>query len=376
MLTSRCNRCLTEFLVTREQLAARAGKVRCGQCQNLFNALDTLSQREAVEMGATATGKPAPAEPAPPTPPAVTPSAAWAPVPFTPPRAGAPIDITTPFDDPEPAPDPTPATPAVAPVPEFAALPSPVDIETTVKDPFLDWPPLDAASPPALDPAAQLATLDTPPPAQVAPMVNASLVPGNAAASASAPTKPQPAAASISAGTSTQSVTSAPAFDFGPPPEEKKSKGWWVFLSLLLLLVLLGQALFYFRGAIALLVPEAKPYIVLFCAEVGCEVPLPRRVELVSIETSDLQADPANPGVMVLSATLRNRAAFPQAFPALELTLTNERDQALARRVLQHTDYLAEKAEAFEGSSEKQIKVYVEASALKPSGYRLYLFYP
>ena len=147
-------------------------------------------------------------------------------------------------------------------------------------------------------------------------------------------------------------------------------------LATLLLLALLSQTLFYFRGAIALLLPEAKPFINELCQDLGCEVPLPRRVELVSIETSDLQADPANPGVMVLSATLRNRAAFPQAFPALELTLTNDGDLPLARRVLQSGDYLADKEEVFDGSSEKQIRLQIEAGALKASGYRLYLFYP
>ena len=167
----------------------------------------------------------------------------------------------------------------------------------------------------------------------------------------------------------------SPAFEFGPKPSMKRG-WWWAPLATLLLLALLGQALFYFRGAIALLLPEAKPYINELCAELGCEVPLPRRVELISIETSDLQADPTNPGVMVLLATLRNRAAFPQAFPALELTLTNDRDQPLARRVLQSGDYLADKAEAFDASSEKQIRLHVEAGALKASGYRLYLFYP
>ena len=166
-----------------------------------------------------------------------------------------------------------------------------------------------------------------------------------------------------------------PAFDFGPRAAVRRSR-WWTPLAGVFLLALLGQATYYFRGAIAFLIPETKPYIFEVCAELGCEIPLPRRAELISIETSDLQADPTNPGIIVLAATLRNRAAFPQTFPALELTLTNERDQPLARRVLQAGDYLADKTEAFEGSSEKQIRLNIEAGSVKASGYRLYLFYP
>ena len=78
-----------------------------------------------------------------------------------------------------------------------------------------------------------------------------------------------------------------------------------------MLLAFLGQALFYFRGAIALLVPETKPYINQICAELACEVPLPRRVELVTIETSDLQADPANPGEVDRSNVRLNWMRYP-----------------------------------------------------------------
>ena len=41
MLT-RCPACETRFRVTAEQLKARSGRVRCGACQHVFNALDSL----------------------------------------------------------------------------------------------------------------------------------------------------------------------------------------------------------------------------------------------------------------------------------------------------------------------------------------------
>ncbi len=162
---------------------------------------------------------------------------------------------------------------------------------------------------------------------------------------------------------------------------------WWTGAAVLLLVALNVQALFYFRGAITLVWPDSKPYIERLCARLGCEVPLPRRAELMSIEASELQADPGNPGIMVLSATLRNRAAFPQAYPALELTLTNDQDQPLARRVLQPADYLAGagRGAVKEGlascaggvpSCELQVKLVFKAESASASGYRLYLFYP
>ena len=164
--------------------------------------------------------------------------------------------------------------------------------------------------------------------------------------------------------------------DFGPKPR-KKHTALWIAGSIALLLALGAQAAFHFRGTLALVLPEAKPYLEYFCAALGCDLPLPRRAELLSIETSDLQGHPNNPGIMVLAATLRNRAPFPQAFPALELTLTDDRDQPLARRVLQPGDYLGPSAvRVFGPSSEQAIRVFIEASALKATSYRLYLFHP
>jgi predicted Zn finger-like uncharacterized protein len=167
------------------------------------------------------------------------------------------------------------------------------------------------------------------------------------------------------------------SFDFGPPAPRPSSRLWWVG-SLLLLLALLAQGGYRYRGEIAVLVPEAKPLLEHFCAELGCDIPLPRRAELLSIESSDLQADTSHPNVMVLTATLRNRAAFMQAFPALELSLTSAEGQTVARRVLLPKDYVTQGAHSdagFAAGSEVQVRIYIEAAALKATGYRLYLFY-
>ena len=169
----------------------------------------------------------------------------------------------------------------------------------------------------------------------------------------------------------------APSFDFGPQAARPLSHLWWVG-SLLLLLALVMQGAYRYRGEIAVLIPETKPLLERVCIELDCDIPLPRRAELLSIEASDLQADGGHPSVMVLTATLRNRAAFVQAFPALELSLTSAEGQTVARRVLISKDYVSpsERADAgFAAGSEIQIRVYIEAPALKPTGYRLYLFY-
>ena len=42
VMRTRCPACNTVFRVTSEQLRAKAGKVKCGYCQHIFNAFDEL----------------------------------------------------------------------------------------------------------------------------------------------------------------------------------------------------------------------------------------------------------------------------------------------------------------------------------------------
>ena len=162
-------------------------------------------------------------------------------------------------------------------------------------------------------------------------------------------------------------------------PKPARRRAAWVAGSTLLAFALMTQIAFHYRGEIALLFPETRPVLAELCASLACDVPLPRRAEQISIESSDLQADPTNPSVMVLTATLRNRAVFAQSHPSLELTLTDSQDQPLARRVLGVQDYLRRDTNVetgFPANSELPIKVYMEASSLNATGYRLYLFFP
>ncbi len=54
------------------------------------------------------------------------------------------------------------------------------------------------------------------------------------------------------------------------------------------------QALVHFRDALAAHAPATKPVLTRMCALVGCAVRPLRDVGALSIEASDLQADPAH----------------------------------------------------------------------------------
>jgi hypothetical protein len=102
-------------------------------------------------------------------------------------------------------------------------------------------------------------------------------------------------------------------------------------------------------------------------------------VAALSIESSDLQADAAHKGLLILTATVRNRANFAIAFPHLELTLTDAQDQPVVRRAFAPADYAGGTADIGLGlpsNGEVAIKLFIDASATSQAGYRLYLFYP
>ncbi|MBS1144820.1 MAG: hypothetical protein H6R14_2226 [Proteobacteria bacterium] len=149
----------------------------------------------------------------------------------------------------------------------------------------------------------------------------------------------------------------------------------WPFalVAILLLVGLLGQLMFYYRTEIALRFPSAVGLYEM----ASVDIPLPRNAALVSIETSDLQFDNVR-GLFVLQATLKNRAPYPQAWPALELSLTDTNDSVVVRRVLYAAEYLplGTTASAFQPNGEMAVQLWVEAKESGASGYRLYIFYP
>lgn len=166
-----------------------------------------------------------------------------------------------------------------------------------------------------------------------------------------------------------------------PTPEPIKKKGFWLWLvgSLLLLLMLLAQATYFFRIELAASQPALKPALISYCQLLQCTVPLPQKADLMSIESSELEADPAQASVITLNALLRNHANYTQAFPNLELTLTDAQDKPLARRTFRPNEYLKpgeDEKQGLAANRELSVKLNLDTTDLKPSGYRLLLFYP
>ena len=151
------------------------------------------------------------------------------------------------------------------------------------------------------------------------------------------------------------------------------------FGSLILLFLLAAQAVYLYRAELAFMVPAAKPYLASYCELLDCTIRLPQRTKLLNIETSDMQSDAERPGVITLSATIRNHASYPQAFPLFQLTLIDAKDRPLASRTFLPETYLGHKVDSTDAiapNDEINISLHLESGDLNAAGYRLSLLYP
>jgi predicted Zn finger-like uncharacterized protein len=162
------------------------------------------------------------------------------------------------------------------------------------------------------------------------------------------------------------------------PPRRR----FWPALSALAALVLVAQILLHFRDELASGMPASRGTLEAACRLFGCELRLPRQVKLLSIESYDVHPDPRREGVIVLNAVIRNRAPFPQDYPALQLTLTDEDNRALVSRSLLPREYLDPArfnqlvVRGIEAGGEASLTIHFDASRTRATGYELVLFYP
>lgn len=370
-----CPECQTTFRVTPEQLKARAGKVRCGQCQTVFNALDSLIEETIVAQAPSSSSSPV----ARSEPQASATEAPGVPV------SGVAADVGVPSAPPAPL------------VPSAPSVPS-APTEILASNDASPAPAIDASLSVLLEPALPSSA------GLVAPPVAARVEPQSTVAEAPAAVAPDPALETpADALTETEAqalgkatglilpreMTEVPGYSkwsagvMAAPihhQEAEKPARWpYVLVAILLSLALLGQLVFRFRGELAVRLPSVRPALEAFSTALGASIPLSRRIDSVSIESSDLQSDTARGNLLVLSATVRNRAAYAQAYPSLELALTDTQDTPIARRVFMPEEYLpaAMRSDpAFAAHSDVAVRLWIEAKDISAAGYRLYVFYP
>jgi predicted Zn finger-like uncharacterized protein len=160
-------------------------------------------------------------------------------------------------------------------------------------------------------------------------------------------------------------------------PKTKTNK-WLVPASLLLALLAGLQSAYAMRTKIAAEYPQYKPYLVQTCVALKCEIELPKNLELLTIDDSDMQEDEKHQNVIKFSSLLINNASFTQAYPNIELTLTDTADQPVLRKVIKPAEYLTASSNAASGiysREEIRINLAINVTDLAVAGYRVLLVY-
>ncbi len=303
---TQCPHCLSVFVLEAARLGAAHGHVRCGHCAALFDALPTLCDE---------------------LPPA----------PF----------VTLPRQD------------GLAPPPQL-------DAQVAAQEPgdamLAGWAAADTADTPAAQAPPPAPAVDADPQADV-PAVTAAAVPDAAQAepavsdgAASTPAAdatpagappPSPTAATTAADPAADSTPAAPA----PAFAHRRRNGWtaagWALVGLLLL-TLGAQSVWIGRDAL-LRHDATRPLLLAACRLLHRPAPQLSDPALLRLQAPDIRPRPGLPGVLLISATLHNRAPWTQPYPPLEVTLTNLTGAPVAARVFAPASYLPDAAWAAHG---------------------------
>jgi len=388
LLATRCPFCETVFRILPAQLTVRRGLVRCGHCQEAFDASGSLY--EVPEGGDFANAVPVTADVAagltgsvhtaaphlpetgqPATPPASPPdfgNPAWDP---WAPRADSRIDERLLYSaDQLPsagrAPGVTPTVTAEAAEPHFAPEATAAAAVNPPKPGHIE-PTLSAheATPPLNDPE----------PVMTDAGATAAAAGATAAAAAAASATPAFSALSPDEGREPFTVTRE------APARAPRRTGWrivGVLLALVFLALLAAQLAWWLRETVMVYWPGSQPIYVQVCKQLGCQITPPRDIDGLQVLPSALrQVD--DPHHLELKVPLRNHFNVALAYPAMELTLLDPQNNIVVRRVLTPQDYAKPGTRIEDGlpaHSTQTMIVRLDTGNVTASNFRIEIFYP
>jgi predicted Zn finger-like uncharacterized protein len=353
----------------------------------------------AAEAAAAAAAEPVQAEPAPESRPESVPEPAPEPEPaYAPEPAPEPTPEPTPESNPEPAPSPEPAASAYAPQDRIEpSFELPVDEELVAQPLPGDEHAYQDDAPAAMPAAVSAPEPDIPPgvlPLRASAGGNDTIVPP---LSAPAPAQKSARAKSVDARTRRSKLTPTkieapklrvpvsteadePEFVKRSRKQEQSGRTRRLLMvggAVVLGLLLLAQVVLDFRNVLAARYPGARPVLAAGCAVLGCRIGLPAQIENLSIETGELTT--LGVDTYSLNTLLRNQGSLVQAWPSIQLELTDVNDKPVLRRVFGPADYLPQGVSAaggFAARSEQPVRLNFALTELKPSGYHIAVFYP
>lgn len=146
-----------------------------------------------------------------------------------------------------------------------------------------------------------------------------------------------------------------------------------VAATVVLSATLAGQVAMHHRDWLAAHHPASQPWLAQVCDWLGCRIGPLRSIDDVTIDSSSL-ARAGQSSAYRLTVALRNRSTVGVAVPAIDLTLTDTNGELVARRVLAPADFRA--VEALPARGELTLSLDLQSPGHRVAGYTVEAFYP
>ena len=358
-MITRCPACETMFRVVPDQLRISAGWVRCGQCDEVFDASAHLVNDTPAS-----------------DPPALAPVAAPQAIEAS--ESIPPVPVSVPVATPEPEPEPESVLPQAVPAETVLLSEAPPPATLTSSDfQAIDFNLDDVSTKgaPSIEPATKSDTavlknhglidtvgVDEPVAGTQTPVLTGDFC--------------ETDRADLTAFDPPAEPISFLSNDTKPPVRSRRFGQWLLaVLGLLLFIGLVAQGLYQERQRLAAWEPRLSPWLEQVCDAVGCAVGPVMKIDAINVENSSFARVRAD--TYRLSFSLKNNALIPVSFPALELTLTDALDRPVVRRVLRASDLGASDlviAASTEWSSSIEIAVQSATLPDRVAGYRVVAF--
>jgi len=105
------------------------------------------------------------------------------------------------------------------------------------------------------------------------------------------------------------------------------------------ILALMFQYAYYNLNSLAK-IPPLRPSLHFMCSLSGCTVPSQKDLSKIAFSSKNIYSHPRVKKALIVSATIVNKANFPQDYPIIKLQFENVRGEAISGRRFNPIEYL------------------------------------
>lgn len=148
--------------------------------------------------------------------------------------------------------------------------------------------------------------------------------------------------------------------------------------AVLLSLLLVWQAKTFYLDELAQL-PVLRPYLETLCRPLGCVLPPRSDFAQIDLAGTSIDVNPEIPGALEITASLINRAGFPQPYPPLRVTLSDREGRVVGRRTYLPSEYRqgeAEQGGLLPAQEVRDVSIKLAQPAENAVGYEVELITP